>query len=137
MEQGGREPSDWNGFIEDLTDVDSLTTKADDLYPAGLLFLLGDGLADEELSVLFRDLLDNTGGALRSIATAQGMRGSSEDIARGLGRAHMLQLILRLADTDIVRVCLINLFGTSALPFHPGRCAARRSTPDNCMVAGD
>jgi hypothetical protein len=101
LEAGGREPSEWNGFIDDLIEETRKGEKSDDLDPGSLTYLLGDGLADSELRTLLRELLDATGPELRKVAAGIGMRGRAEDIVDPLERAQLLQLIMCTSGANI------------------------------------
>jgi hypothetical protein len=103
LEAGAREPSDWNGFINDLVEAIKQKDQFDDLDPASLAYLTGDALADLELQALFRSLLDTTGPDLRRMAASVGLTGSAEKIAESLDRAELLQLMLCTSDQNIMR----------------------------------
>lgn len=103
LEGAGQEPSDWDGFIDevvqDLIDPES----DDDLSPSGITFLLGDGLVEEELRILLSYLLDNTGGELRKYLVPFKLTGAAEQIAASMDRARLMQIIMCCDDAVIVK----------------------------------
>jgi len=103
LEAGGREPSDWNGFIDQLTRTRGERDRYDDLDPASLTFWLGDALADSELRLLLAAALDRTGGALREIAKPVGLDGRASSIAESLSRAQIMQLLFCVSDRQLAQ----------------------------------
>ncbi|MGM0723545.1 MAG: hypothetical protein ACQEXM_23975 [Actinomycetota bacterium] len=103
LEQNGKEPSDWNGYIDSISQKIHPTERNDDLDKSCLVYLLGDGLSDGELRKLFERLLDNSGNKIRGYLDERSIRGAAHDVAARLTRAEMLQLALRLDDSHIAR----------------------------------
>lgn len=90
LEHNGREPSDWNGFIDDLVrETQSNAVDPDDLHPGSISYLLGDALTDDELRCLFRSIIDNGGTELRQITEMYRKSGPSEKLAASLSRAEV------------------------------------------------
>lgn len=104
LEHNGREPSDWNGFIDDLVrETQSNAVDPDDLHPGSISYLLGDALTDDELRCLFRSIIDNGGTELRQITEMYRKSGPSEKLAASLSRAEVLQLLLTVEDSLIIQ----------------------------------
>lgn len=100
LEQISDEPSEWNGFVSDITEAEA------DPYGiregATLPSLLGDAFSDEELRVLVVHAEGNSGGLLTENARVLGLRADSRKFTPEMNRAQLLQLLLLFDDSLLV-----------------------------------
>ena len=100
LQQINTQKSEWDDFVGDL--VENATALYNDFSLVTLPYLLGDGLADDELRVVAEYLLDNTSGKLRSSAEILGIpTGSAARMTAQLERANLLQLLLLCSDDEL------------------------------------
>ncbi len=96
-----RDPSDWSGYLADLRrqSLDEYSDNGELAVP----FIIGDALDDEDLRIFFAHLLDNTDGRLRLRVEALGLQGRSSQIAEGMPRDKVMQLVLTESDSSLAR----------------------------------
>lgn len=100
LQKEAPEPWAWGDFFGDI--MGRTAASYDDLSLATLPHLIGDGLTDTELRSLLEYLMDETGGAFRSLLTPLKLRGKASDALAELDRAQMMQLALLNADAAII-----------------------------------
>ncbi|WP_146086888.1 MULTISPECIES: hypothetical protein [unclassified Rathayibacter] len=100
LEQISNEPSEWNGFVSDITEDESDPYKVKD--GATLPSLLGDAFTDDELRVLIRLAEKICGTQLNSYVRTLGLQGNALKYTSRMNRSELLQLILLFEDEALV-----------------------------------
>ncbi len=93
--------SDWSLFFREIT-ARRLPRYKDTAFDP-IILLIGDALTDGELRKLFVWLSDNSAADIQGVVHEYGQRGPLLEIASRLNRAELMQLILVVNDSDIVR----------------------------------
>lgn len=135
LEQGDKEPSDWNGFIDDLLAARESATDGSDQDTSGLFYLLGDALADSELRTLTAAVLDGTQGRVRDLLLKQvNLKvASAAGAVERMGRAELLQALLLASDEEVIAE-LNALVGKDEIVVPPGE--VRRPRVNSAERAG-
>jgi len=102
LELMSEEPSEWNGFISDLSELDSNSYELSD--SATLAHLIGDAFSDHELIALIVYSSTHGRGALQEAVRAFGLQGRVDEIAVDLERGQALQLLFMLDDDELARL---------------------------------
>ncbi|WP_454169590.1 hypothetical protein [Microbacterium paulum] len=97
LDQISNEPSEWNGFISDITE--DRFNEYEVRESAGVEYVLGDAFSDDELRSLALHAASTTNGALQANATELGIEGQPRSVVPGMSRAQLLQLLL-MFDND-------------------------------------
>ena len=100
LDQFGEDESEWGEFIEALGSLEGL--RFDDASNEPITLALADLLGDDELRSLLADVLDNSGGQLRSLVAPLGLVGKSDDIVEKLERAQLIQVLLLAPSKTLV-----------------------------------
>lgn len=99
LDQISPEPSEWNGFVSDITENDFNEYSIEG--SATLCYLIGDGFSDAELRDLVIHAASTTEGKLQKAATELGLVGQAKAFVEALGRAQLLQLLFMLDDASL------------------------------------
>ena len=102
LDQVSKEPSDWGGFVRDITEGVFNPFEVNDA--STLPYLLGDAFSDGELRKLTKLAIGTTDGRIAGWAKRFGMSGSLETWLESLDRARILQLLLTETDESLSRV---------------------------------
>ena len=100
LEQISEEPSEWNGFVSDITEVEADPYGIRD--GATLPTLLGDGFSDDELRTIVITAENSSGGTLTQNAKTLGLIGDARKFVLSMNRAQLLQLLLMFDDAALV-----------------------------------
>ncbi|MCW2297628.1 hypothetical protein [Rhodococcus erythropolis] len=101
LEKGGQEPSDWAGFIEEVSN--GRARSFNDSDSSSVPYSLGDLLSIEELRSLLVRMLDT--GMARSVRTfleSLGVKGPADKLTGELDHAQLMQLLLIQSDESII-----------------------------------
>ncbi len=93
------EPSEWNGFVSDITEDRFNEYAISDA--SGIVHLLGDALSDEELRCLLLHAVSNSKGAIQAAMKELGLAGRPRDVFDAQSRAQLLQTLLMLDDDTL------------------------------------
>ncbi|MHA7284477.1 hypothetical protein [Arthrobacter sp. TMS2-4] len=102
LDQISDEPSEWNGFMSDITAdiLNGYEVNNSSTIPE----LLGDGFSDGELRALLQSSPKLTAGRTISAAKGVGIAGLTQSHVKHLDRAQMLQLLFTESDDELAKL---------------------------------
>ena len=114
LESFGEDESEWAEFMQDVAGTEGF--RFDDRSLEPMFLALGDLLADDELRVLLAHLLDSSSGSLRDLLEPLALVGKADDIAAGLDRAGLTQLLMLSRNEEIVSALDTLILATDEQP---------------------
>ena len=102
LDQISDEPSEWNGYISDLTEDRFNKYEVDE--HVGVEYLIGDAFSDDELRRLVIHAGDEFRKDFHAIPSELGLKGSAKDFTAPLGRSSLLQILFMLDNTTLVKL---------------------------------
>jgi len=102
LDQVSKDPSDWSGFVRDITEDQFNPFEVDD--PSTLPYLLGDAFSDTELRSLAAAAVKATEGRIVARAKQFGATGPLELWIDSLNRAQLMQLLLTETDESLAQL---------------------------------
>ena len=102
LDQISPDPSDWNGFLQDITE--DLQNPYEEGDQSTLPNLLGDAFDDEEIVALVKHAAIGTDGRVVQRARDFGQVGTFDNWAQQQPRPHLLQLLMTETDESLAQI---------------------------------